>query len=285
MELTFVRMECQSFEGEVSKVRDANRVGFTLVELLVAIAIIGLLAGLVLPAIQGAREASRRMSCSNNIRNQTLAILDFERIFTHLPPGRMGRNDLDHAWSFYLLPMLEQTRIYSAYDLGKPMDAPANTKLAQSVLPVYRCPSSEKNMFGDTDYAGLSGTVINLNGQSPFNRGSLVFVYDSLGDDYRYRPSYELPLSSVTDGLSNTFCIAESPDRPAPDGSWASGINCISHDRGSVNNGGDGIRSLHVGGAHCARLDGSLTFVSNGIDENALGAMLTRNGNEYLSID
>jgi len=283
MELTFVNMECQSIEGGVPKVRVANRVGFTLVELLVAIAIIGLLAGLVLPAIQGAREASRRMSCSNNIRNQTLAILDFERTFTNLPPGRMGRNDLDHAWSLYILPMLEQTRIYSAYDLSKPMDAPANTKLAQSVLPVYRCPSSERNMIGDTDYVGLLGTLINLNGQNPFNRGCLIYVYDSIGEDYR--PSYELPLSSVTDGLSNTFCIAESPDRLVPDGSWASGISCISHDRGSVNKERDGIRSLHVGGAHCARLDGSLTFVSNGTDENVLGAMLTRNGNEDLSID
>jgi prepilin-type N-terminal cleavage/methylation domain-containing protein len=92
-----------------------SRRGFTLVELLVVIAIIGVLVGLLLPAVQSAREAARRMQCANNVKQLGLAVHNFESAFTSIPPGIDQRFNGIH-WK--LLPFLEETAIEQAYDNG-----------------------------------------------------------------------------------------------------------------------------------------------------------------------
>lgn len=252
--------------------------GFTLIELLVGLAIMGILAGLLLPAIQGAREASRRMSCQSNLRNHAIAILSFEQMHGYLPSGRNRRNDLDWSWGFYILPMLEQANVYFEADLNKSWDDPVNKKTVDATLPVFRCPSSAKQYRGDCDYAGLTGTVRGTSaGSSPFNRGSLVYV-DAMDLS-------EISLASVTDGTSHTLCVSENHDLASPVGRWASGLNCVSHDLGRINSTLEGIRSLHPGGANALALDGASKFLSNHIHEDILTSLLTRNGNEDLTFD
>lgn len=99
----------------MNKQRMRNSAGFTLVELLVVIAIIGILVGLLLPAVQSAREAARRLQCSNNMKQLGLGILNFESAFSNLPPGNDVRFNGLH---FRLLPFIEQTAMYQAYDNG-----------------------------------------------------------------------------------------------------------------------------------------------------------------------
>ena len=103
-----------------------SREGFTLVELLVVIAIIGILVGLLLPAVQAAREAARRMQCQNNLKQISLASLNFESAYKRLPPGYMGpRRDNPYAWPggrdqwygvfIYLFPFMEMNNIYNQF--------------------------------------------------------------------------------------------------------------------------------------------------------------------------
>jgi prepilin-type N-terminal cleavage/methylation domain-containing protein/prepilin-type processing-associated H-X9-DG protein len=261
---------CKSHEGR----RGVSPSGFTLVELLVVIAIIGLLVGLLLPAVHAARESARRTQCVNNLKNQSLAVLNFESHRKLLPPGHMLIREVEYGWSFYILPWLEQSTLYNHFDQAQPWDVGPNLPFTRRSLGVYRCPSGQKDRDGDIDYGGIKGSVIGAKSGDPFNRGALIVVTAK---------SPTIRLSQVTDGLSHTVCISENTDRELPDGVWGAGLNCISHDVGRINSNIDGIRSYHGSGANAARLDGSVIYLSSGVDEKLLAALLTRNGGEISS--
>ncbi len=120
--------------------------GFTLVELLVVIAIIGILIALLLPAVQAAREAARRMQCSNNLKQIGLALHNYEGAHGALPFGSGGRiNTPDYAvagtWPAMLLPYLELKTVYDRFDFNLPMNDPANAEAVESTIGVLVCPS------------------------------------------------------------------------------------------------------------------------------------------------
>ena len=134
--------------------------GFTLVELLVVIAIIGVLVALLLPAVQAAREAARRNSCSNNLKQVGLAMLNYEATNGHFPPGCMMEEG--SAWSAYILPYLELDNVFGLAHIGEdetgnwqwgnpggPYGDSAdlgeqfrNVRMVEQVVPPYRCPSA-----------------------------------------------------------------------------------------------------------------------------------------------
>ena len=139
---------------------------FTLVELLVAIAIIGMLIALLLPAIQSAREAARKIQCRNNIKQMGIAFHHYHDVYDTLPPGGVGYrpdarygpdpNDLskphpnagtlpllkEFSWNVYILPYLEQTGVAAALDTDLWIDHPANRAAVRTVMPVFLCPSA-----------------------------------------------------------------------------------------------------------------------------------------------
>lgn len=136
-----------------------TRRGFTLVELLVVIAIIGILVALLLPAVQAAREAARRMSCSNNIRQLALAqhtyhdtaktfAWNFDRRANNrgMSNRGAGRHPISMSWIVYSLPYIEQGPLYDKMDFANPNNFfiwnPRNRALRNTVIPTLQCPSS-----------------------------------------------------------------------------------------------------------------------------------------------
>jgi len=193
-------------------------VAFTLVELLVVIAVISILMGLLLPAVQAAREASRRTSCGNNLRQIGLALLNFESAKKYLPSSHWRKewpedptNPHGHfRWSCLaqLTPYLEQSSVYNRLDLTLPLYGggtihPTSTPFPQNaatlgvIVPTFLCPSDSFREViqgrGPGNYVACVGTSEDAaNGNGMFFQNSRV------------------RLAEVTDGLSNTVAFSES---------------------------------------------------------------------------
>src|SRR5215469_7251820 len=134
----------------------AARRGFTLIELLVVIALIGVLIGLLLPAVQKVREAANRVQCQNNLKQLGLALHNHEATRNAFPPGYVSQpenpamgpvdpqfNDAGPGWGWltYLLPYVEQGNLYRSLSLNLPCWHPANAARVRTPVPLFRCPS------------------------------------------------------------------------------------------------------------------------------------------------
>jgi prepilin-type N-terminal cleavage/methylation domain-containing protein len=193
--------------------------GFTLVELLVVIAIIGILVALLLPAVQAAREAARRMSCGNNLKQVGLALHNFELQQQHYPPSwlptRPTASGAEDGWSAQalLLPYLEQGNIADhidfslSYKLATALDIGGQTiPLSALRIPTYLCPSEVR------DQQRLAGGVP---AHYPLNYAvntGIWFIYnpvDKRGGEGAFYPASKLRPGDIRDGLSNTLALAE----------------------------------------------------------------------------
>ena len=222
----------------VTSLKTSLRRGFTLVELLVVIAIIGILIGMLLPAVQQVREAARRTQCANNMRQVGLALFNYESAHMKFPSagqakrGGSGENSGQNVFftnrgvleSFnnaapsvqsYILPFIEQNAVASLFDLQYRYDvepsagvANTNQEAAQTPIPGYICPSTGRNSlvdsqgYGFTDYSAPVTVAPGLSGDP--NQGRFKCV---LNGDSRRR------IGSITDGTSNTIAMAEDAGR------------------------------------------------------------------------
>jgi len=132
-----------------------GRSGFTLVELLVVIAIIGILVGMLLPAVQSVRAAARRSACQNNLRQIGIALLNYESAHQKFPPGRTwtvteeGDSDSDpdrigYSWFAQILPQLEANNLFDQIDFTQPPNAPDNHAAIGNTIPIAFCPSTAR---------------------------------------------------------------------------------------------------------------------------------------------
>jgi len=288
--------------------------GFTLVELLAVLAIIGTLIGLLLPAVQRVREASRRMQCSNNLKQMGVALSNYEQAKKRFPPGNDQANARFHAWSSFVLPYLEQSAVSDRIDYSKHWDDKGgNSAIADVTIPTYVCPSGIKSFAGKQDYTGVVGSSINRDGEqlALVNGKDLRFLSSGMlyatGTTLYVPPHYDagtvpsqqprLPAAAVqaSDGLSKTLLVTEAVDREqvgAPDtrrsgdAGWACGSNCCSLNSRVINISGEndnGFRSLHTGGIYGLFGDGHVTFISDRIDAPTLVAICTKSGGETES--
>lgn len=151
----------------MNKALHRRRQGFTLVELLVVIAIIGILVALLLPAIQAAREAARRMVCGNNLKQIGLAFHNHHDTYKSFPPGLRGKvgGEEGYAWSVHILPFIEQQSLYDTLDIENidlHNSSAAAVAAKTTAIDAYRCPSDtgpneqKKRTTWDYDW-GLRG--------------------------------------------------------------------------------------------------------------------------------
>ncbi len=218
------------------------RCAFTLVELLVVIAIIGILIGLLLPAVQQVREAARRTQCANNLKQQMLAALSYEDAQGEFPPGFTHPSQT--MWSAYILPFVEQGNLYNTIDINGPWTSgdggtAANVAALGTYIPLFQCPSSgiprsQFDPFVDSErvpccyLACCSGLLDRESGELPWAGMAADDIYPE-SDGMFFMNSKTLH-ASVKDGLSNTVMIGESlPDQDQFDVDLGGNVQKVDH--------------------------------------------------------
>ncbi len=210
-----------------------RRKAFTLVELLVVIAIIGILIGMLLPAVQQVREAARRTACVNNLKQIALATLNYESARMRLPPGLQNtfsnkRVPDDHktgvfSWGTFLLPYLEQNSIFDVLDpqagrlderVSSPTDGPAVVEALTTPLPMFRCPSDDTEDVSERTIPGVQGGLALSNYVA--NNGSGRSMWQSIDETVdnktvtgAFNGLSGIKLSDFLDGTSNCALFGE----------------------------------------------------------------------------
>ena len=210
--------------------------GFTLVELLVVIAIIGILIGMLLPAVQQVREAARRTNCLNNMRQLGLALHNYESAFQAFPASRLEPDDLSipsnltqnsaaetsfQSWTTLILPYIEQGNLANTFDYRQAwfddVDSENHLTIGQQ-LSLFKCPSAPAQERVDPYHvigaaAGDYGSINEVK-KKVYTQ---VLGVDDPGSSARaglLSKFQENPIGSCSDGMSNTFFVAECAGQP-----------------------------------------------------------------------
>lgn len=258
--------------------RKSSRLGFTLLELLVVIGIIGLLIALLLPAIQMAREAARRAQCLNNLKQLGVAVHCYHDTWLCLP---LGGVTFPGSWAganqfVRLLPHLDQLAAYDTWNQSEHIWTPDNMQLVSYHLPVLLCPSDVNNDVLESNGWRIGRTSYRANVGS-----DLAGLFDP-GDPTPIR------FADVTDGLGKTFLFGEHNNAAAryslsvyadETGWWLQPAgDCVFSGACRINAELDwtldwpdipvilSASSRHPAGANFCMADGSVRFVSENID-------------------
>ena len=293
--------------------------GLTLVELLVVVAIVGVLVALLLPAVQSVRESARRVQCSNNVKQLGLAVQQHVTLQGKLPAA----SDTFCSFLTGMLPYVEQKTLADRYAIDKSWDDDANQEVIKQPIPVYRCPSTPDQAIVDQLGGGRIASVTDYTtttSVSPELVSAGIIPDRKLLGALRAEP---VPISTVFDGASQTLVIVEDVGRPAlwtakrrgPDelvpgcgnfsvtggrvrgAGWADpnqvtpvhgfssdGLTCPGKCAINCTNNNEAY-GFHPGGVVAAFLDGHVQFLNETIDIDTYASLVTSQGRERISAD
>ena len=298
------------------------RRGFTLIELLVVIAIIGLMVGLLLPAVQQAREAARRMQCQNNLKQLGLALQSYHAAMRKFPPGYISQfnslgNDLGPGWGWgsLLLPQLEQSAVYQQVNFNAGIEHVTNGFVRSMKLSTFLCPSDSapdrwqavKRDLASGNFQSNICEVASANYIGMFG----TFEPGVDGDGVFFR-NYAIQMRDVSDGTSSTLMVGERsvllgeatwtgaitgavpfPDSrdgvgtgpPEPASSLILGHSGDGFNPGDRRSHVNQFYSQHTGGVQFLFVDGHVDFLSSSIDYRVYRALSTRANGEVIAND
>ncbi|TVS19955.1 MAG: DUF1559 domain-containing protein [Planctomycetaceae bacterium] len=295
--------------------------GFTLVELLVVIAIIGILVALLLPAVQMAREAARRTSCSNNLKQIGLGLHMYHDTFGCLPAGWRGYDPANGqpfwfglpgwAWSTSILPYMEQTAVLDGLvHFEHPISDPINADARLARIKIYRCPTD----IGD-DIFDLAGGGPAVGTPAPFPlqmaKGNYIGMFGTVNFRELCAPTFatfngcegdgtfmlnrQFRFADIRDGLSTTLIVGERNSRHAPS-TWLGVVSGGQHGVARVagvaafppnstaapSHYFHNFSSFHPAGTNFLAGDGSVRLIAETIETSVYHALATRAGNEVV---
>ena len=285
--------------------------GFTLVELLVVIAIIGILVGLLLPAVQSAREAARRMQCTNNMRQIGIAIHNYESAHRRLPAGWLSNGlsgEPGWGWAAAILPFIEAGNLHAQINFNLAIEEDAHAAVRQTVISSYLCPSD----IGDSIFEIAEGdghhhdhghdSPLDRDGEKlfPVAKSNYVGMFGTFElEDAPYRGdgiffgNSRMRMADVTDGLSQTLMIGERSSRlgssvwvgniPEAAEPHARIVGVADHAPNDPVGHFEDFSSFHPAGVNFMRADTSVGFLTNNFDQRAYQALATRAGGEVVS--
>ncbi len=209
--------------------RERRPEGFTLIELLVVIAILGILLGLLLPAIQAARAAAQKLACSSKMRQLGIAFHSYIEVHNTFPPSKStyvaanGTRYSRHNVLTFLLPFLEEGAVYDQIDMTTRWSYAANKNGIRHHIPAFVCPGApsakreiDKEVYYVTDYAAChlirkaARTKLHLKNRREWT--SILIPDESESNEFKRR--WPVPPASIRDGLSNSFLFFEDGGRP-----------------------------------------------------------------------
>lgn len=275
-----------------------RRSGFTIIELMVVLAILSLLAALIMPAVQHARESARRTQCLNNLRQFGLALHNYQGSHRVFPPGTLAGG---WSWRTTLLPYLDQGPLYSLIRFDQNRDPASGCYSCLEELnrlngeqpgwstapPILLCPSGPAFLPTDSQYRGVSGNEGWMGPLGDFCPGQPLNVKRN---GMLYFCS-SVRARDVTDGDSNTLFVGES-GRPSAAFCPQTGIGEMHDWLGTAG----GLRpgrfddsttshfwSFHPNGACFLFADGHTRFLAYGMDEGLFWSLGSRAGNEVVA--
>ena len=295
-----------------------SKQGFTLVELLVVIAIIGILIGMLLPAVQQVRAAARRTQCANNSRQVGLALLNYESAQQEFPAGwvtGIANNPLAEpgwGWSAKILPFVDAGNLYKQIDFSVAIDDHVHESAIATTIPVFLCPSETVEEIvnldihvehGEHDHENLRQDdhdhghgelwVSRSNYSGCF--GSTEIEDSPLRGNGMFFANSKTAMRDVVDGSSNTIIVGERRNELGPiswvgmvpevDEPFARIVAVTDHAPNHSDQHFEDFGSNHSGGINVTLVDGSTHFVSDNVDSSVFQAMGTRSGRETITIE